>query len=74
MQSRLSKIRKNYLGMTQKEVAEMLGISPHSYSRKERGLCEFTQDEMLLLYKKTGLSIHYIFLPTKHQNGASEMV
>lgn len=37
--------------MTQNDVAVKLGISTHAYNRKERGITQFTANEMLTLSK-----------------------
>lgn len=63
MQYKLYDLRKNIKKMTQKDVAEYLGISTQSYRQKEKGKRPFTQDEMFSLSKLFGLSMDTIFLP-----------
>ena len=36
------------IGKTQQEMAELFGISKQANSAKERGICRFSDDEMLL--------------------------
>lgn len=40
---------RNMLNLSQKEVADMLGLSKQSFSLKERGKVKFTIDEMKTL-------------------------
>lgn len=39
---------RNHLGMTQKKLADYLGISITSYRNKENGITSFTDDEKIL--------------------------
>lgn len=71
MQVKLYELRKEKLKMTQKEIATKIGISEKTYSEKERGISQFTQDEMFLISELVGKPLSYIFLPRKHQNGDS---
>ena len=48
MQTVLYGLRKER-GLTQKELAQKMGISEVSYRNKELGKSEFTQDEMFFL-------------------------
>jgi transcriptional regulator with XRE-family HTH domain len=48
-------------GMTQVEIAKMLGIGQNVYSRKENGLRGFTVKELLLLEKILEASISELF-------------
>ena len=68
MQERLLILRKKR-NLSIKEMSEFLDISPKTYSEKERGLAEFTQDEMFECGRKFNLKIDQIFLPRCHQNG-----
>lgn len=52
-------------GLTQAELANLLGISTTSYGDKERGIKEFTQDEMFFLSKFFNKNLQEIFLPRK---------
>lgn len=47
MQIYLYQLRKEK-GITQKELAQKLGISETAYRQKEKGQSAFTQDEMLV--------------------------
>lgn len=69
MQIRLYDLRKNVKEMTQKEVADYLGMSIVTYREKEKGRSEFTQDEMFKLSELFGKKMDDIFLPRKHRNG-----
>lgn len=44
----VSKYRK-FLGLTQKDVSELLGISTQAYSRKEREYVAFTDKEKIII-------------------------
>jgi len=68
MQEKLLLIRKkNNLSIN--DMADILGIRSKTYSLKERGLAEFTQDEMFTISEKFERNIDQIFLPRSHQNG-----
>lgn len=69
MQLRLYDLRKNYKHMTQKQVADYLGISTKAYRDKEKGIHPFNQDEMFALSKLFDLSIDTIFLPREFHSG-----
>lgn len=68
MQENLLILRKRKK-FSQEYVARYLGISSKQYSAKERGVYEFTQDEMFLLRDLFNISLEDIFLPRNHQNG-----
>lgn len=53
--------------ITQKQMAQLLGITQKQYSFKERGKAQFTLDEMFEIAKFVGKSIDQIFLPRTHQ-------
>ena len=72
MQLKRYDLRKNYMHMTQGEVAKFLGISEKTYREKEKGVTPFNQDEMFALSKLFGLSIDTIFLPRKFRNGTKK--
>lgn len=48
-------------GLTQREVAEKIGISTVSYTRKENGDYEFTQSEMKKICKILNKSLDFLF-------------
>lgn len=62
MQWNLIRIRKEN-GLTQKKMAEILGIAADTYGMKERGKLQFTQDEMFFLSRYFNLPLEVIFLP-----------
>lgn len=62
---------KEERNLTNKEMAELLGITPLQYRKKEKGETQFKLNEMVKLSEFFGKSMDYIFLPSKHQNGAS---
>lgn len=64
MQGKLLILRKE-AGLSQKQLADKLGISVTSYGEKERGQSEFTQNEMFNLRDLFGKPLEEIFLPTK---------
>lgn len=68
MQEKLLLLRKNN-NITQKELADLIGISVNQYSSKENGKYNFDCDEMFKIANFFNLAIENIFLPSKHQNG-----
>lgn len=62
MQSKLILLRKNN-NITQKKLANLLGISEVQYGKKEKGLVEFKQDEMFIIANFFELKVDEIFLP-----------
>jgi len=73
VQENLLILRKRH-NFTQEYVARYLGISARQYGKKERGIVEFTSDEMFKLRDLFNKSIEDIFLPRSHQNGDKEEV
>ena len=73
MQVKLYALRKNK-GMTQKDVADFLGISQQTYRNKELGHKLFNAREMFQLSKLFSTSMEDIFLPPKvpNRNGNKE--
>ena len=61
---------KEQKSLTNKEMAEMLGITPIQYRKKEKGEIQFKLNEMVKLSEYFGKTMDEIFLPSKHQNGA----
>lgn len=61
---------KEERNLTNKEMAEMLGITPIQYRKKEKGEVQFKLNEMVKLSEYFGKTMDEIFLPSKHQNGA----
>lgn len=69
MQKILWDLRKNEYRLTQQDVADFLGITVQSYRSKEKGVSQFTQDEMFALASFFQRDLDSIFLPRKHRNG-----
>lgn len=61
---------KEQKSLTNKEMAEMLGITPIQYRKKEKGEVQFKLNEMVKLSEYFGKTMDENFLPSKHQNGA----
>lgn len=61
MQSRLMILRKES-GLYQKDVAKYLGITGEVYSHKERGIRQFTADEMFKISDLFNKTLDEIFL------------
>ena len=61
---------KEEKNLTNKEMAELLGITPLQYRKKEKGDVQFKLNEMLKISEFFGKTLDEIFLPSKHQNGA----
>ena len=68
MQDKLILLRKQR-GVAQKELSDVLGITPKQFSQKELGKSKFNGDEMFKIADYFNLKIDDIFLPTTHQNG-----
>ncbi len=73
MQEKLVKLRKVY-NVRQKDLAEYLNITKRTYCNKEKGISQFTSDEMFALSKYFKKSLEEIFLPSTYQNGNKENV
>lgn len=71
MQDKLILIRKQR-GITQKDLADYIGISKNQYSSKERGKYDFYCNEMFKISEYLNLKIEDIFVPTIHQKGVKE--
>lgn len=68
MQEKLLLLRKQN-NITQKELAELLGITTKQFCSKENGKVKFNGDEMFKIADYFKLKVDDIFLPTTHQNG-----
>ena len=73
MQEKLIKLRKVY-NVRQKDLAKYLNITKRTYCNKEKGISQFTSDEMFALSKYFKKSLEEIFLPSTYQNGNKENV
>lgn len=63
---------RRYHGITQKEMADKLGVDVRTYINKEQGVTQFKANEMFLIANILGKEISEIFLPTnsmKHEVG-----
>ncbi len=56
---------RKYNGLTQKDMADMLGITWRTYSNKERGITQFKLGEMLAIAKILNKTLDELFSPTK---------
>ena len=63
MQEKLIAWRR-YYGISQKQMAEKLGIAVRTYINKEKGVTQFKANEMFLIAKILQKDISEIFLPT----------
>jgi len=70
VQDKLIILMKNK-GVTQKELAQLIGITPKQFGYKIRGIAKFDGDEMFEISKYFNEKVDDIFLPTTHQNGES---
>ena len=68
MQEKLIILRKKR-GVTQKQLAEYLGITEKTYGLEERGEFQFTLEEMFKLRDFFGKGVEDIFLPCSNKNG-----
>jgi len=73
MQEKLLLLRKRH-GLSQSDMAENLGMSKTQFGLKERGLYEFTSDEMFKASELFDEKIEDIFLPRSHRNGDKEKI
>lgn len=67
MQIHLYKLRKEK-GITQKELAQELGISETAYRQKEKGQRAFKSDEMFIIADILEKDIGEIFLDSRPRN------
>ena len=70
MQENLLILRKRK-GMSQREMANILGITETQYGAKERGESDFKGTEMFTIADFFAKPIENIFLPLVRQNGVS---
>lgn len=62
MQKKLASLRR-YKGLTQKEMAELIGVETETYANKERGITQFKASEMFIIASDFGMRVDEIFLP-----------
>lgn len=60
--------------ITQRKLAEIIGISEKQIARKLKGETNFLGDEMFKISDFFGLPIEEIFLPSMYQNGTKTTV
>ncbi|EMW6124613.1 TPA: helix-turn-helix transcriptional regulator [Enterococcus faecalis] len=65
MQWNLYKLRKEK-GETQKQLANLIGVSEESYRLKENGSNQFKSNEMFIIAQHFEKTMDEIFLPTKY--------
>ena len=68
MQEKLILLRKEKK-VSQKDLANLLGITPKQFSAKELGKSKFNCNEMFKISDYFGLKMEDIFLPSTHQIG-----
>lgn len=76
MQTKLASIRR-YKNLSQKYMADLIGVETETYSNKERGVTQFKSSEMFIIAKEFGMRIDEIFLPPnfiKHEVNKKEKV
>lgn len=69
MQEKLAALRR-YHNLTQKDMADLIGVDVRTYINKETGVTQFKANEMFIIAKKFQKPIDEIFLPTnfiKHE-------
>ena len=59
---------RRYHMITQKEMADRLGVDVRTYINKEQGVTQFKANEMFLIASILGKEITEIFLPTNSMN------
>lgn len=67
MQTKLIALRR-YKGLTQKDMAKLLGVDVRTYINKEQGITQFKANEMFLIARFFQMEIDKIFLPTNFMN------
>lgn len=60
------RIKRTEAGETQKDLAELLGISENTYANKEMGKAKFNSEEMFILAKHYNAKLDELFLPIKY--------
>lgn len=71
MQWKLIQLRKER-GLSQKDVADVIGIDVRSYIPREHGTVPFRADEMFKLRDYFDVAIEDIFLPRNSTNSGME--
>ncbi|USG65215.1 helix-turn-helix domain-containing protein [Brevibacillus ruminantium] len=61
---------RKYHGLTQQDMAKLIGVDVRTYINKETGISQFKANEMFAIAERLGRKIDEIFLPTnfmKHE-------
>lgn len=66
MQEKLAALRR-YRNLSQKEMADLIGVDLRTYINKECGHSQFKANEMFAISKAFQLPIDQIFLPTNFE-------
>lgn len=66
MQKKLAALRR-YFGLTQQDMADLLGIDKRTYQKKELGESQFKANEMFIISRRFNMPIDQIFLPTNFE-------
>lgn len=66
MQEKLAALRR-YHDLTQKDMADLIGVDLRTYINKESGQSQFKANEMFIISQKFQKSIDQIFLPTNFE-------
>lgn len=68
MQEKLLIMRRR-AGLSQVQMADLIGVSPNTYNHKENGIKQFKANEMFKIADYFHLKIEDIFLPYVDHNG-----
>jgi DNA-binding XRE family transcriptional regulator len=66
MQEKLAALRR-YHNISQKEMADLIGVDLRTYVNKENGQSQFKANEMFAIARKFQMPIDEIFLPTNFE-------
>lgn len=66
MQEKLAALRR-YHNISQKEMADLIGVDLRTYINKENGQSQFKANEMFAIARKFQMPIDEIFLPTNFE-------
>jgi len=66
LQEKLAALRR-YHNLSQKDMAELIGVDLRTYINKETGQSQFKANEMFAIARKFKMPIDEIFLPTNFE-------
>ncbi|CDX02171.1 Cro/C1-type HTH domain profile [Desulfitobacterium hafniense] len=66
MQEKLAALRR-FHNLTQKDMADLIGVDLRTYINKESGQSQFKANEMFIISQKFQKPIDQIFLPTNFE-------